>query len=77
MRNVTAHYDNPNTMYTMLTTLNDEDVYVKRFGNQLLIHDKILKYISSVLQIITEKLSPDKKNCTYKKSVEELTLVDI
>lgn len=77
LRNVTAHYDNPNTMYTMLTTLNDEDVYVKRFGNQLLIHDKILKYISSVLQIITEKLSPDKKNCTYKKSVEELTLVDI
>ena len=76
LRNVTAHYDNPNTMYTMLTTLNDEDVYAKRFGNQLLIHDKILKYISSVLQIITEKLSPDKKNCTYKKSVEELTLVD-
>lgn len=77
LRNVTAHYDNPNTMYTMLTTLNDEDVYAKRFGNQLLIHDKILKYISSVLQVITEKLSPDKKNCTYKKSVEELTLVDI
>ena len=77
LRNVTAHYDNPNTMYTMLTTLNDEDVYAKRFGNQLLIHDKILKFISSVLQVITEKLSPDKKNCTYKKSVEELTLVDI
>lgn len=77
LRNVTAHYDNPNTMYTMLTTLNDEDVYAKRFGNQLLIHDKILKYISPVLQIITEKLSPDKKDCTYKKSVEELTLVDI
>lgn len=29
LRNVTAHYDNPNTMYTMLTTLNDEDVYAK------------------------------------------------
>lgn len=77
LRNVTAHYDNPDTMYAMLTTLNDEDVYVKRVGNQLLIHDKILKYISSVLQIITETLSSDKKDFTYKNGVEELTLVDI
>ena len=26
LRNITAHYDNPNIMYSKLVTLNDEDI---------------------------------------------------
>ena len=73
LRNITAHYDNPNTMYSKLITLNDEDVYAKRFGDQLLVHDMILQYVSPVLQTITD----DNKECTYTRSVDEFTFIDI
>ena len=77
LRNITAHYDNPNTMYSKLVTLNDEDVYAKRFGDQLLVHDMILQYVSPVLQTITETLCTDNKECTYTRSVDEFTFIDI
>ena len=77
LRNVTAHYDNPDTMYAMLITLDDEDVYVKRVGEQLLVHDMILQYVSPVLQTITETLCTDNKECTYTRSVDEFTFIDI
>ena len=48
LRNITAHYDNPNSMYSKLISLNDEDVYAKRIGDQLLIHDMIFKYVFPV-----------------------------
>ena len=77
LRNITAHYDNPNTMYSKLVTLNDEDVYAKRFGDQLLVHDMILQYVSPVLQTITETLCTNNKECTYTRSVDEFTFIDI
>ena len=80
LRNITAHYDNPNTMYSKLVTLNDEDVYAKRFGDQLLVHDMILQYVSPVLQTITETLCINNKECTYStytRSVDWSTIIGI
>ena len=77
LRNITAHYDNPNTMYSKLVTLNDEDVYAKRFGDQLLVHDMILQYVSPVLHMITETLCLDKKECSQAKSVDKFNFIDI
>lgn len=77
LRNVTAHYDNPDTMYAMLITLDDEDVYVKRVGEQLLVHDMILQYISPVLQTITETLGTNSKECTSTMNVDEFTIMDV
>ena len=77
LRNITAHYDNPNTMYSKLVTLNDEDVYAKRFGDQLFVHDMILQYVSPVLQTITETLCTNNKECTYTRSVDEFSFIDI
>jgi len=77
LRNITAHYDNPNTIYSKLVTLNDEDVYAKRVGDQLLVHDMILQYISPVLQMITETLCTNNKECTYTRSVDKFTIIDI
>ena len=64
LRNITAHYDNPDKMYSMLILLNDEDIYAKRVGDQLLVHDMILQYISPILQTITETLCTNNKECT-------------
>ena len=77
LRNITAHYDNPNTMYSKLVTLNDEDIYVKRVGDQLLVHDMILQYISPILQMITEILCTNNRECTYTKSVDKYSIIDI
>ena len=52
-------------MYSMLILLNDEDIYAKRVGDQLLVHDMILQYISPILQTITETLCTNNKECTY------------
>ena len=77
LRNITAHYDNPNTMYSKLVTLNDEDIYAKRVGDQLLVHDMILQYISPILQMITEILCTNNRECTYTKSVDKYSIIDI
>ena len=77
LRNITAHYDNPNTMYSKLVTLNDEDVYAKRVGDQLLVHDMILQYISPILQMITEILCTNNRECTYTRSVDKYSIIDI
>lgn len=77
LRNITAHYDNPNTMYSKLVTLNDEDIYAKRVGDQLLVHDMILQYISPILQMITEILCTKNRECTYTKSVDKYSIIDI
>lgn len=77
LRNITAHYDNPNTMYSKLVTLNDEDIYAKRVGDQLLVHDMILQYISPILQMITEILYTNNRECTYTKSVDKYSIIDI
>lgn len=77
LRNITAHYDNPNTMYSKLVTLNDEDVYAKRVGDQLLVHDMILQYISPILQMITETLCTNNRDCTYTRSVDKFSIIDI
>lgn len=77
LRNITAHYDNPNTMYSKLVTLNDEDIYAKRVGDQLLVHDMILQYISPILQMITEILCTNDRECTYTKSVDKYSIIDI
>ena len=77
LRNVTAHYDNPNTMYTMFITLNSEDVYAKRVSIQLLIHDMILQYTSVILQQIIKTLGVDKNGDTDNKSNDKMSLVDI
>lgn len=57
LRNMTAHYDKPGVMYKNLITINDEDVYVKRIGDQFLIHEMILKYVSPFIQSISQTLS--------------------
>ena len=57
LRNITAHYDKPDKMYSMLITLNSEDIYAKRIGDQISIHNNIVKFISPIIQIFTEKLS--------------------
>ena len=77
LRNITAHYDNPDKMYSMLILLNDEDIYAKRVGDQLLVHDMILQYISPILQTITETLCTNNKECTYTKSVDKYSIIDI
>ena len=77
LRNITAHYDNPNTMYSKLVTLNDEDIYAKRVGDQLLVHDMILRYISPILQMITEILCTNNRDCTYTRSVDKYSIIDI
>ena len=77
LRNITAHYDNPNTIYSKLVTLNDEDIYAKRVGDQLLIHDMILQYISPVLQMITETLCTNNRECTYTRSEDKFSIIDI
>ena len=77
LRNITAHYDNPNTMYSKLISLNDEDVYAKRIGDQLLIHDMIFKYVFPVLQTITEALCANKQESTFIKSVASNTIIDV
>ncbi len=77
LRNITAHYDNPNTMYSKLVTLNDDDVYAKRVGDQLLVHDMILQYISPVLQTISETLCTNNKEYTYTRSVNKFTITDL
>ena len=77
LRNITAHYDNPNTMYSKLVTLSDEDIYAKRVGDQLLVHDMILQYISPILQMITEILCTNNRKCTYTKSVDKYSIIDI
>ena len=77
LRNITAHYDNPNTMYSKLVTLNDEDIYAKRVGDQLLVHDMILQYISPILQMITETLCTNNRECTYTRSVDKFSIIDI
>ena len=77
LRNITAHYDNPNTMYSKLVTLNDEDIYAKRVGDQLLVHDMILRYISPILQMITEILCTNNRECTYTRSVDKYSIIDI
>ena len=77
LRNITAHYDNPNTMYSKLVTLNDEDVYAKRVGDQLLVHDMILQYISPVIQTITETLCAGYKECTHTSSVDKFSIIDV
>ena len=53
---MTAHYDKPSIMYKKMTTINDEDFYAQRVGEQLLIHDMILNYVSPVLQTISKTL---------------------
>lgn len=77
LRNITAHYDNPNTMYSKLVTLIDEDIYAKRVGDQLLVHDMILQYISPILQMITEILCTNNRECTYTRSVDKYSIIDI
>ena len=77
LRNITAHYDNPNSMYSKLISLNDEDVYAKRIGDQLLIHDMIFKYVFPVLQTITEALCANKQESTFIKSVASHTIIDV
>lgn len=77
LRKTTAHYDKPNTMYSILVTLNDEDVYAKRIVDQLMVHDMILRYISPVLQTITETLCTNKIECAYTKNVDKFTIIDI
>ena len=77
LRNITAHYDNPNTMYSKLVTLNNEDIYAKRVGDQLLVHDMILQYISPILQMITEILCTNNRECTYTRSVDKYSIIDI
>ena len=57
LRNITAHYDKPDKMYSMLITLDSEDIYAKRIGEQISIHNNIVKFISPIIQIFTEKLS--------------------
>lgn len=44
-------------MYKKLITINDEDVYVKRIGDQFLIHEMIFKYVSPFIQLISQTLS--------------------
>ena len=52
LRNITAHYDEPLKMYQTLVLLNDEDIYAKRLGVQMEIHDKILILTNSVLRLV-------------------------
>ena len=70
LRSMTAHYDEPNIMYKKLLALNDEDVYVRRISEQLLIHDMILKYVSPILQMIKEGLNHIDKEDIRKSSFE-------
>ena len=53
---MTAHYDKPYVMYKKLITINDEEVYVKRIGDQFLIHEMIFKYVSPFIQSISQTL---------------------
>lgn len=57
LRNMTAHYDKPDVMYKKLVAINDEDVYAKRLGDQLLICDMIFKYLSLLIKTIPPVLS--------------------
>ena len=76
LRSMTAHYDEPNIMYKKLLAINNEDVYVRRISEQLLIHDMILKYTSPILQMIKEGLNHiDKED--IRKSCFEFNIQDI
>ncbi|RHJ82576.1 hypothetical protein [Parabacteroides sp. AM08-6] len=77
LRTMTAHYDEPDIMYKKLLALNDEDVYVQRIGDQLLIHGMILKYVSPVLQIIRDVLYHSGRECIYKNSFEEFNVQEV
>lgn len=44
-------------MYKELLALNDEDIYARRVGSQLEIHDMILKYTGLIIQAIQNALS--------------------
>lgn len=74
LRTMTAHYDKPDIMYKKLAVLNDEDIYAKRVSDQLLIHDMILKYVSPVLQAITETLCINAIEITNKKWGKEFSI---
>lgn len=70
LRTMTAHYDEPDIMYKKLLTLNDEDVYVRRIGEQLLIHDMILKHATSVLQMNLDALYHADRKCIHNNDFE-------
>lgn len=63
LRKMTAHYDEPDIMYKKLLALDDEEVYVRRIGEQFLIHDMILKYMTPILQMI--RVVPYRVNNEY------------
>lgn len=77
LRTMTAHYDKPGVMYSKLLALNDEDVYARRIGDQLLIHDMILKYTSTILQNIITELSSDNIGHTSKVEPDDLNIQEL
>lgn len=74
LRKMTAHYDEPEKMYKELLALNDEDIYARRVGSQLEIHDMILKYTGRIIQAIQNALS---QNCVITSFQPNLKALNI
>lgn len=77
LRKMTAHYDEPYIMYEKLITLNNEDVYAQRVGDQLLIHNMIFKYVSPVLQEVVATLCIEPKGYLNNKKIGDFSIRDI
>ena len=77
LRNMTAHYDKPYVMYKKLITINDEEVYVKRIGDQFLIHEMIFKYVSPFIQSISQTLSIRGIDSLKKRTLGSLNIQEL
>ena len=77
LRNMTAHYDKPDVMYKKLITINDEEVYVKRIGDQFLIQEMIFKYISPFIQSISQTLSIRGVDSVKKQTLGSLNIQEL
>ena len=66
LRNITAHYDNPSTIYQELIKLQYEDEYVQRIGDQMEIYDKIIVFVRSIFYELQTYILFDKNNLRSK-----------
>ena len=74
LRKMTAHYDEPEKMYKELLALNDEDIYARRVGSQLEIHDMILKYTGLIIQAIQNAQSQNGVISSSKLNLKTLNI---
>lgn len=64
-------------MYKKLITINDEEVYVKRIGDQFLIHEMIFKYVSPFIQSISQTLSIRGIDSLKKRTLGSLNIQEL